>query len=162
LLRKGCGTRLFERAAVHADQTHYQELGSGPDSDNRTWLHNPLRLFLRMASQLYNLATPSDSSRENDEPSRDNRNSALVVLKGICFSAVRAQPEVSHCVRVLGLLAFRVGEVKTEDSTLPILVRGRTSRVCTTRKHQDFPCGVPSNETAPQIITIHPPDNQIH
>jgi hypothetical protein len=58
-----------------------------------------------------------------------------VVLKGICFGALGAQPEVSDRVRVLGLFAFRVGLVKTEDSTSPILERGRTDRVCTARNH---------------------------
>jgi hypothetical protein len=38
-------------------------------------------------------------------------------------------------VRVLGLFAFLVGLVKTEDSTSPMLERGRTGQVCTVQKH---------------------------
>jgi hypothetical protein len=52
-----------------------------------------------------------------------------MVFKEICFEALRAQPEVSHGVRILGLFAFRVGLVKTGDSTSPILERGRTGWV---------------------------------
>ena len=94
--------------------------------------------------------------------SRDHRNAAFVILKRIGFGALRAQPEVFHRVRGLGLFAFPVRLVKTEDSTLPIHERSRTGRVCAIRNHQDFPRGVRSNMTAPLSIAIRPPDNQTH
>ena len=84
------------------------------------------------------------------------------ILIGTCFGALGAQPEVSHCVRAFGLLTFRVGLVKTEDATPPILERGRTARVCTTQDHLDFPCGVLRKGPRPQRIALVPLDDQTH
>jgi len=135
-----------------------------PDRDGRklpkTWVR--FSFSLKIASGLYTLATPNGLTRENDEPSRNHRNSVSVIFKGICFAALGAQPEVLHRVRVLGLFAFRVGLVKTEDSTSSVLERSRTGGVYTIRNHQDFPCGVLSNKTAPQSITKRVPVNQTH
>ena len=65
----------------------------------------------------------TDSLRENDESTRDHRDPAFAVLKGIFFGACGTQPEVPNRVRMLGLFALRVGFVKTKDSTSPILER---------------------------------------
>ena len=97
-----------------------------------------------------------DSPRKDNEVSWDHCDMASVILNGICFGALGAQPEVPHRVRVLGFFAFRVGLVKTEDSTPPILERGRTVRVCTSQDHLDFPCGAFRKGPRPHKDCISP------
>jgi hypothetical protein len=52
--------------------------------------------LLCAAVPLTGTGSRGNSARENDELSWDDRNSAFMVLKEICFGALRAQPEMSH------------------------------------------------------------------
>ena len=68
------------------------------------------------------------------------RDSASAVLECVSLGAGGAKPEVLHRVRVRGRPTLRVGSVKTEQASLPIIIKsGRALRICTIRKQETPP-----------------------